>query len=118
MIWDSDARFLKGHHPSHNTFSKMQTQGTTAKEPHTKKFRPKRAKQTDGKALILPRSNEPIKLNCKEKKKKCWKKKQDWKNSFPATGDNTIEGNKGDKKYYNYQQKGHFLRNYPEPPKN
>ena len=64
MVWDLDARCPRGHRPSHNTFSKMQTQRTTAKKPHAKEPRPKEAKQTDGKAPALPRSDEPVKPNC------------------------------------------------------
>ena len=40
MIWDLDIRCFKSHYPSHNTFSKMQTQGSKdfsySKEPKPK----------------------------------------------------------------------------------
>ena len=69
MVRESDARCPRGHRPSHNTSSKMQTQGTTAKEPRTEESRPKEAKSTDGKAPALPRSDEPAKPNCEKKKR-------------------------------------------------
>ena len=61
IVRDSDARYPRGHRPSHNTSSKVQTQGTTAKKPRAKKPRPKEAKQADGKALAPPHSDEPVK---------------------------------------------------------
>ena len=54
MVWKSDAHYPRGHRPSHNTFSKVQTQGTTAKKPRTKESKLKEAKQADGKAPALP----------------------------------------------------------------
>lgn len=114
MIWDSDTYSFKGHRLSSITCLKVQTQGTTAKKPHTKKCRHKKAKQTDGKALALPRSNKPIKLNRKEKKKEYWKKKQDQKSSSLTTKDNTIEDKKGNRKCYNCQKRPYF----EELPKN
>ena len=44
MVGDSDAYCLKGHRPSYHTFSKVQTQGITAKKPRTKEPRPKKVK--------------------------------------------------------------------------
>ena len=44
MVRELDARCPRGHRPSHNTFLKVQTQETTAKEPYTKESRPKEAK--------------------------------------------------------------------------
>ena len=109
----------------------MQTQGTTAKEPRTKESRPKEAKQANGKAPALPRSEftEPGKTSRTDKKEylKKKKKKRDRKNNTPATRDNAnaVEigekkkrDDQGDGKCYNCQKKGFFLRNCPEPPKN
>ena len=118
IIWDLNARYPKGHCLSHNTSLKVQIQETTAKESRTKESRPKEIKQANGKTPALPRSDEPAKLNCQEKKKKYGKKKQDQKNSFPAIGDNAIKSKKSDKKYYNCQKKCHISRNYPKPLKN
>ena len=77
MIWELDVRCLKGHRPSHNTFSKVQIQETTAKEPHTTKFRPKKVKQANGKALTPPRfeCTESGKTFCTDKKKEYFEKK-------------------------------------------
>ena len=118
MIRNSDARCPKGHRPSYNTSSKVQTQGITVKEPRVKEPRPKEVKQDDGKAPAPPRFDEPVKLTYQEKKKMYQKKKQDRKNSFLTTGNNAIEGTKGDGKCYNCQKKDHIARNYPESPKN
>ena len=64
MVWESDAYCPKSHHLSHNTFSKVQTQGTTAKEPRTKEFQPKEAKQANSNVPTLLHPNKPVKLNC------------------------------------------------------
>ena len=66
MVRESDARCPRGHRPSHNTFSKVQTQGSKdssrSKEPKSKD--PKPAPSRDNVA-------EPAKKeNRKEKKKK------------------------------------------------
>ena len=88
----------------------------------SKESRPKKEKQAIGKFFTLSHFNKAVKLNCQEKKKEYWKKKQDWKNSSLAIGDNAIEGGdkkkKSNKKCYNYLKKDHFARNCPEPPKN
>ena len=118
MIRDSNARCPRGYRLSHNTSSKVQTQGITAKKPRAKEPRPKETKQADDKAPAPPRSDKPIKLTCQEKKKKYQKKKQDQKNSFPAIGDNVIKGKKDDKKCYNCQKKSYIAKNCPKPPKN
>ena len=41
MVRESDARCPRAHRPSHNTSSKVQTQGTTAKEPRSEEPKPK-----------------------------------------------------------------------------
>ena len=91
MVRESNAYCHRGHHLSHNNFSKVQTRETTVKEPHTEELRPKVAKSTNNKATVLPRSNEAAKPN-REKKKQEWLKKN--KDSTPVTGDNAIEGKK------------------------
>ena len=124
MVRESDARCPRGHRPSHNTSSKVQTQGSSHKDsPRTKKSRPKEAKSTDGKAPAPPRSNEPAKPNCEKKKREWLKKKKD---STSATGDNAIEaqkkkqisGNTSQVTCYNCQKKGHFANKCPERLKN
>ena len=128
MVRESDAHYSKGHRPSHNTFSKVQTQGTTAKKLYTEESRPKKAKQADGKAPTPPCSKftEPRKTSRTNKRREYLekkKKKRDQKNNTLATGDNanTVKkkrDNRGDGRYYNCKKKGHFLRNCPEPLKN
>ena len=123
MIRKSDARCPRGYRLSHNTSSKVQTQETTAKDPHTKESRLKEGKSTNGKAPAPPRSNEPAKLN-REKKKQKWLKKK--KDSIPATGNNAIKAQKKNRTTsnislltcYNCQRKGHFANKCPKSPKN
>ena len=129
MVRESDARCLRGHRPSHNTSSKVQTQETTAKEPRIKESKPKKAKLTDGKNPAPPRSEsaEPKKTSRTDKRREYLekkKKKRDRKNNTLAIGDNANAVEVGEKKKrgndrcYNCQKKGHFLRNCPQPPKN
>ena len=122
MVWDVDSRCLKGHCPSQNTSTKVQTQGSTVKVSKPKNFRLKDLKPPDEKTPAPPRINEPRKTSCHNKKKEYLKKKRDQKNSTSATEDNAIEGekkrnNQGDKKCYNCQKKGPFCKELPESPK-
>ena len=119
MVQESDARCFRSHHPSHNTFLKVQTQGITVKEPSIKESRPKEAKSTSGKNPSPPRSKfaEPGKTSRTDKRKEYFekkKKKRDRKNDTPATGDNANAVEVGEKKkrcndrYYNCQKKAIF----------
>ena len=74
--------------------TKVQTQGSTAKESKPKESRLKDSKLANGKTPALPRTNEPGKTSRQDKKKEYLKKKRDRKNSTPATKDNAIEGEK------------------------
>ena len=94
MIRNADSYCSRGHRPSQNTSTKMQTQGSIAKKLKPEESRPKDSKPADGKTLAPPRTNEPRKTFHQDKKKKYLKKKRDRKNSTPATGDNAIEGEK------------------------
>ena len=123
MVQDTNSHCPRGHRLSQNTSTKVQTQGSTAKESKPKESRRKESKPTDRKTPAPPRTNEPEKTSCQDKKKEYLKKKRDQKNSIPATGDNAIEGekkrnNRGDGKCYNCQKKDHFARNCPDLPKN
>ena len=68
MVQNLNICCSRGHRLSYNTSLKVKTQGTTAKEPRTKEFRPKEAKSTNGKTLTTPHSNKLAKLSCKKKK--------------------------------------------------
>ena len=57
MVQDSDIRCLRSHRPFNSTASKVQTQGTSAKEPRLEESKTKEAKQPEGKAPALPRTN-------------------------------------------------------------
>ena len=67
-IRESDICCSRGHHLFHNTSSKVQTQGTTIKEPYTEESRPIETKLTNDKTPTLPCSNDPAKRNCEKKK--------------------------------------------------
>ena len=67
MIQDSDAHCLKGHHPSQNTFLKVQTQGSSHKDsPCSEKPKPKDPKP----ALSHDNAAEPAKKEDRKDKKK------------------------------------------------
>ena len=94
MIRDADFHCPRGYYPSQNTFIKMQTQGSIAKESKLKKSRPKNSKLANRKTPVLLCIDEPEKTSCQDKKKEYLKKKRDRKNSTPAIRDNAIEGEK------------------------
>ena len=119
MVRESDAHCSRGHCPSHNTSLKVQTQGTTAKEPHTVKSKPKEAKSTNGKNPAPPRSEfaEPKKTFRIDKRKEHLekkKKKRDRKNNALATRDNANaveigeKKKRGDNRCYNCQKRAIF----------
>ena len=91
MVRDLDIYCSKSHCSFSNTFttSKAKTQGTTIKKPCIEESRLKKTKPANEKFFFTPCINEFVKSIYQEKK--YWKKKQDQKNSFPATGDNTIK---------------------------
>ena len=73
MVQNSDIHCFKDHHPSISTTLKVQTQGTTTKEPHSKEFRLKEIKLAKKKIPALLRTNmaeflEQDKKNRKDKK--------------------------------------------------
>ena len=114
MVWDADSRCPRSHCPSQNTFAKVQNQGSTAKKSKPEEFRPKNSKPANRKTPVPPCINKLRKTSRQNKKKKYFKKKQDWKNSTLATRDNAIEGekkqnNQGDKKCYNCQKRAILL---------
>ena len=77
MVRDADSRCPRDHCPSQNTFTKVETQGLTAKESKPEESRSKESKPADGKTSALPRTNEPRKTSHQDKKKEYLKKKRD-----------------------------------------
>ena len=76
MIRDLDARYPRDQRLSHNTFFRVQTQGSNYKNsPHIDKFRPKKAKQASGKITTPFCSNKLVKPNYQKQKMKYQKKK-------------------------------------------
>ena len=63
MVRDVDSRCPRGHRPSQNTSTKVQTQGSTAKKSKPEEFRPKESKPADGKTPAPPRTDEPGKTS-------------------------------------------------------
>ena len=119
IVWDSDARCPKGHRPSDNTSSKVQTQGSKNLS-HTKEIKPKDPK------LALSHDNaaeSPKKNNRKDKKKRFRDQKREHtgeqKEQTLATNVNTTNISKKKKKkrdvseitYFNCDKKGHFASN-------
>ena len=81
MVRNSDIHCPRGHYPSNNTASKMQTQGTSAKEPRPEESRPKEAKPVKKKASAPPRTNaakssEQGKKDRKDKKRRFRERKE------------------------------------------
>ena len=66
MVRESDAHCPRGHRPSQNTSSKVQTQGTIAKEPRSKESKPKDPKL----APLRDNAAEPAKKEDRKKKKR------------------------------------------------
>ena len=76
MVQDLDIRCLKGHYPSKSTASKVQTQGTLAKESRSEESRPKKAKPAKRKAPTSSRTNAAESSEQKKKDKKDWRDKK------------------------------------------
>ena len=121
MIQESDARCSRGHRPSHNTSSKVQTQGSKDfsrfKKPKPKNL--KLAPLYDDMAELAKKEDK------KDKKKKLQNHRRKRNEQIPATGDN-IEAPKKKKKRrdpskvtcFNCNKKSHYANNCTEPPKN
>ena len=125
IVWDLDAHCPRDYHPSHNTSSKVQIQGSKDLS------RPKETKSKDPKSA-LSRDNvveSPKKDDRKDKKKRFWGQRQEYteerKEQTPATNVNTINVSKKEKKrrdvskitYFNCNKKG-YLANDCTKPKN
>ena len=122
MVRDLDARCPRGHRPSHNTSSKVQSQGSNNKDSsHFEEPKPKDPK------LALPRDNAAAKPAKKEdrkdKKKRFWRQRREHtgeqKDQTPATGVNEAAPKKKLKvRCFNCNKKGHYANNCIKPSKN
>ena len=88
MVRDSDIRCLKGHHPSNSTASKVQTQGTTAKNSHQEEPKVKEVKPT---LFRVAKASEPLEQARKEKKKKRYPERQNKKEQTSASTTNATK---------------------------
>ena len=122
MIRDSDACGSRGYRPSHNTSSKVQSQGSNNKDSS----RSKEPKPKDPKSASL-RDNaaaEPAKKkNRKDKKKRFRRQKREHtgerKEQTPATDVNKAALKKKLKvRCFNYDKKGHYANNCTKIRKN
>ena len=123
MVRESDARCPRGHRPSHNTSSKVQTQGSSHKDsPRSEERKPKDPKP----APSHDDAAEPAKKeDRKDKKKKLQNRRREQNEQTPATGDNTKAPKKKKKRRdssevtcFNCNKKGHYANNCTKPPKN
>ena len=77
MIWDSDARCPRHHYPSHNTSSKVQSQGSNNKDSsYSEELKPKDLKPSPpyDNAAVEPAK----KKDRKDKKKKFRRQRQEY----------------------------------------
>ena len=123
MVRDSDIRCRRDHRPSNNTTSKVQTQGTSAKEPRPEESRSKETKPAKEKIPALPQTNAAKSLEQGKKDRKDKKRRfRERKEQTLAIGTNVTDAGLK-KKYpditcYNCDKKGHYLKSCPKPPKN
>ena len=114
MVRESDVCCPRGHRLSHNTSSKVQTQGTTAKEPCSKEPKPKDLKP----APSNDNTAEPAKKEDRKEKKKRLQN-QRWEHTgeqTPATEVNTEAPKKKLKtRCFNCNKKGHYANECIEP---
>ena len=123
IVWDLDARCPRGHHLSHNTFSKVQTQGSSYKDsPRSEEPKPKDPKPASSRDDMA----EPAKKEDRKDKKKKLQNRRRKQNKQPPATDANIEVPKKKKKkrdpsevtYFNCDKKGHYASDCTEPPKN
>ena len=124
MVYDLDAHCPRSHRLSHNTFSKVQTQGSNNKDI----FCSKEPKPKDLKPALL-RDNaamEPAKKeDRKDKKKKFRKQRQNYigeqKEQTLTINVNVTETTLKKMlkaRYFNYDKNSHYANNYTKLPKN
>ena len=118
MVREADARCPRGYRSSHNTFSKVQTQGSSHKNSScSKKPKPKDPKPAPSRDNAAKQAKNKDR---KEKKKKLWNQKREHTGEqTPATGVNTKAPKKKIKaKCFNCNKKGHYANECTKPPKN
>ena len=114
MIQKSDARCPRGHRPSHNTSSKVQTQRTIAKEPRSEESKPKDPKP----APSRDNAAEPAKKEDRKEKKKRLRnqRREHTGEQTPATRVNTEALKKKLKaRCFNCNKKGHYTNECTKP---
>ena len=123
MIRDSDIHCPQSHRLSNNTASRVQTQGTTAKDSHKEEPKVKEVKPTLSRAA---EASEPLEQARKEKKRKKHSKRRDKKEQTPASTANVTEVQQKKKKKnqdrdvsevtcYNCNKKGHYANTCTKP---
>ena len=117
MIWNSDTWCSRGYRPSHNTFYKVYTQGSS----HKNLSRFKESKSKDLKSA--PPRDDTVELDKKEGKRKKRSRRQrrertkDQKKHSPAIGVNTKAPKKKIRaRCFNWNKKNHYANDYIEPP--
>ena len=118
MVRELDPRCPRGHRPSHNTSSKVQTQGFSHKDsPRSEEPKPNDLK-------LVPSRNdakEPAKKKDKKEKKKKLRnqRREHTSKQTPATRVNTKVLKKMIKaRCFTCNKKGHYANQCIEPPKN
>ena len=118
MVRESDACCPKGHRLSLNTFSKVQTQGSSYKDsPHSKKSKPKDPKPAPSRDDMA----KPVKTEDRKEKKKRLRnqKREHTGEQTSATRVNTEALKKKVKaRCFNCNKKGNYANECIKPPKN
>ena len=118
MVRELDARCPRGHRPSHNTSSKVQTQGSSHKNsPRSDEPKPKDPKP----APSHDNAAKPAKKEDRKENKKSLQnqRRKHTSEQNPATRVNTKAPKmKVKARCFNYNKKGHYANEYTKPPKN
>ena len=118
IVRKSDVCCPRSHRPSHNTSSKMQTQGSSHKDSsRSEKPKPKNPKP----AASCDNAVEPAKREDRKKKKKRLRnqRREHIGEQTPVIGVNTKALKKKIKaRYFNYNKKSHYANECTKSPKN